>query len=145
MRSAFGGAEGTPWRLIASLAAALPLAYWATQVAPAQAAGVSATGGSAADTVTLSDSQLHAIVVSAVDLREFPIEKHTVGTIDFNEDRTTQVYAPYQGRIVDARPKLGDEVRKGQVLFTLQSADFISAQSSLIAAAAAFDQATSTL
>jgi cobalt-zinc-cadmium efflux system membrane fusion protein len=56
-----------------------------------------------------------------------------------------QVFSPYQGRILRAFLDLGDEVRKGQVLFTLESPDFIAAQSTLISAAATLDQTTSAL
>jgi len=34
--------------------------------------------------------------VAAVALREFPIEKEAVGSIDFNEDMSVQVFTPYQ-------------------------------------------------
>jgi hypothetical protein len=32
--------------------------------------------------------------------RDFPVEKDAVGSIDFNEDMTVQVFTPYQGRII---------------------------------------------
>jgi cobalt-zinc-cadmium efflux system membrane fusion protein len=112
----------------------------------ASGAGTATPAGSAAsDTVTLSDSQLHSITVAAVALREFPIEKEAVGSIDFNEDMSVQVFTPYQGRIIRAFPNLGDEVKKGQVLFTIESPDFIAAESNLISAAATLDQTTSAL
>jgi membrane fusion protein, heavy metal efflux system len=97
------------------------------------------------DSVQLTDSQLRSIKVAAVDEREFRVEKETVGSIDFNQDRTAQVYTPYQGRIIDAYLNLGDSVKKGEMLFTIESPDFISAQSSLISAAATLDQASSAL
>ena len=50
-----------------------------------------------------------------------------MGNIDFNENMSVQVFSPYQGRIIHACADLGDEVRKGQVLFTIESPDFIAA------------------
>jgi membrane fusion protein, heavy metal efflux system len=96
-------------------------------------------------TVTLSDSQLGSITVAAVKEREFFAEKEAVGNIDFNEDRNVQVFTPYQGRIIHAFPRLGDEVKERQVLFTIESPDFIAAESNLVSAAATLDQTTSAL
>jgi len=97
------------------------------------------------DEVKLTDSQLHAIQVAAIADREFAVEKTAVGSIDFNEDRTLQVFTPYAGRIIDAFARLGDTVKRGEVLFTIESPDFLSAQSNLISAAATLDQTSSAL
>jgi cobalt-zinc-cadmium efflux system membrane fusion protein len=97
------------------------------------------------ETVKLSDSQLHSITVAAVAEREFLIEEDAIGNIDFNEDRSVQVFSPYQGRIIQAFAELGADVKKDQVLFTIESPDFIAAESSLISAAAVLDQANSAL
>src|SRR6516164_6392629 len=48
----------------------------------------------------LSESQLAAVKVEPVALRAFPVEKEAVGSIDFNEDMETQVFTPYQGKII---------------------------------------------
>ena len=97
------------------------------------------------DTVKLTDSQLGAIKTGAVPEREFRSEKVTVGNIDFNQDRTAQIFTPYQGRIIEAFANLGDDVKKGQVLFTIESPDFIAAESNLISAAATLEQTMSAL
>jgi cobalt-zinc-cadmium efflux system membrane fusion protein len=47
----------------------------------------------------------------------------------------TQVFTPYQGRIINAYPNVGDKVTKDQVLFTIDSPDLLNAESTLIAAA----------
>jgi cobalt-zinc-cadmium efflux system membrane fusion protein len=98
-----------------------------------------------ADTVTLTESQLHSIETGSVSDREFVVEKETVGNIDFNEDRTVQVFTPYQGRIIQAFANLGDQVKAGQVLFTIESPDFIAAESNLISAEATLEQTDSAL
>jgi cobalt-zinc-cadmium efflux system membrane fusion protein len=91
------------------------------------------------DSVDLSDSQLSSVKVAPVEEREFPVEKTAVGSIDFNEDMAVQVFAPYQGRIISLFAQIGDDVKKGQTLFTIDSPDLLQAESTLIAAAGVAD------
>jgi cobalt-zinc-cadmium efflux system membrane fusion protein len=95
--------------------------------------------------VTLNDKQLNAVEVGAVGYREFPMQKTAVGSIDFNEDMTVQIFPPYQGKIIDLYPKVGDEVTKGQTLFTIDSPDLLNAEANLISAAGVLDQSTRVL
>jgi membrane fusion protein, heavy metal efflux system len=99
----------------------------------------SSKGGSsrtvAPDSVELSETQLKAVKVATVEDRDFPVEKGAVGSIDFNEELLTQVFTPYQGRIIGLFAKVGDEVQKGQTLFTIDSPDLLQACSTLISAA----------
>src|SRR6202166_2708692 len=87
------------------------------------------------DGVDLSDSQLASVKVEPVEEREFPVEKDAVGSIGFNEDMTVQVFTPYQGRIIALFAEVGNDVSKGQTLFTIDSPDLLQAESTLIAAA----------
>ena len=80
------------------------------------------------DTVDLSDSQLAAVKVEPVAEREFPVEKEAVGSIDFNEDMAMQVFTPYQGKIIALFAGVGDDVKKGQTLFTIDSPDLLQAE-----------------
>jgi cobalt-zinc-cadmium efflux system membrane fusion protein len=73
------------------------------------------------------------------------VERRTVGSIDFNEDMNTDVYPPYQGRIAELFVRLGDNVKKGQALFTIESPDLIQAESTLIAAAGVLDLTSKAL
>jgi cobalt-zinc-cadmium efflux system membrane fusion protein len=114
----------------------------ATESSTARAAAASPP---AADTVELKPSQLGAITIAPIGEHEFVYRKQAVGTIDFNQDMNVQVFTPYQGRIIQTYADLGDEVKKGEVLFTIESPDFIAAESSLIGAAATLDQTTSAL
>lgn len=97
------------------------------------------------DTVLLSDTQLASVKVEAVTEREFPVEKSAVGSIDFNEDMTVQVFTPYQGRIIGLFAKVGDDVKKGQTLFTIDSPDLLQAESTLIATAGVLELTTKNL
>lgn len=88
----------------------------------------------------LADEQLKLIKIAAVGDHVFPVQQDAVGSIDFDEDRSVQVFTPYQGKIISAFVQIGDEVRKGQALFTIDSPDLLQAESTLIAAAATYDQ-----
>jgi cobalt-zinc-cadmium efflux system membrane fusion protein len=101
--------------------------------------------GPDADAVELSDSQLHMIDTGSVSERVFPIEREAVGSIDFNEDMAAQVFPPYQGRIVKLYARIGDNVTRGQQLFTIESPDLIQAESGLIATAGVLDLTTHAL
>jgi cobalt-zinc-cadmium efflux system membrane fusion protein len=90
-------------------------------------------------TLELTDKQMASIDVGPAGERLFPQEKEAFGNIDYDEDRAVQVFTPYQGRIIEAGPKLGDEVQTGQVMFTIESPDLIQAESTLIAAAGVLD------
>jgi len=87
----------------------------------------------------LSANQLQAIKIEPVGTYSFPVEKSAVGSIDFDEDLSVQVFSPYQGKIIAAYAQLGDEVQKGQALYTIDSPDLIQAESTLIGAAAALE------
>jgi membrane fusion protein, heavy metal efflux system len=95
--------------------------------------------------IELSETQLQLIQVGPAAERAFPLQREAVGSIDFNQDLSTQVFTPYQGRIVELFVRLGDNVKKGQILFTIESPDLIQADSSLIAAAGVLDLTTRAL
>jgi membrane fusion protein, heavy metal efflux system len=126
-----GGYIGLPFGPIPKVAIA------ATDTGPpsAEAANRASDGGHSADSLELTEKQRETVKVEAVMERAFPIEKQSVGSIDFNEDMTLQVFTPYQGRIIRLFAEVGDDVKKGQTLFTIDSPDLLQAESTLIAAA----------
>ena len=89
--------------------------------------------------VELTASQLNSIKIGPVESYQFPVEKDAVGSISFADDLTVQVYPPYQGKIIKSLAELGDEVKKGQPLYTIDSPDLIQAESTLIGAAASLE------
>jgi cobalt-zinc-cadmium efflux system membrane fusion protein len=97
------------------------------------------------DSVDLSDSQLASVKVEPVEARDFPVEKEAVGSIDFDEDMAVQVFTPYQGRIIGLFASIGDDVKKGQTLFTIDSPDLLQAESTLISAAGVLELTTRSL
>ncbi len=96
-------------------------------------------------TVELSESQTKSIKIEPVGEYTFPQEQRSVGTIDFNQELLTQVFTPYQGRILKAFFSVGDTVKKDQVLFTIDSPDLVQAESTLIAAAGVLELTTKNL
>ena len=97
------------------------------------------------DSVDLSDSQLASVKVEPAEARDFPVEKEAVGSIDFDEDMAVQVFTPYQGRIIGLFASIGDDVKKGQTLFTIDSPDLLQAESTLISAAGVLELTTRSL
>jgi len=95
--------------------------------------------------VTLNDIQLKSVKVEPVGEHLFAIGREAVGSIDFNEDKSVQVYPPNQGKIIDLFANLGDDVAKGKTLYTINSPDLIQAESTLIAAAGVLDLTTQVL
>jgi membrane fusion protein, heavy metal efflux system len=85
--------------------------------------------------VDLSEKQAASIKIGAVTSRDFVMQKTAVGTIDFNENLLVQVFSQYQGKILKAFYNIGDEVKAGEVLFTIDSPDLLQAESTLLAAA----------
>ena len=119
---------------------------FSTTSARAEGSAASTAGRSGdPNTLDLTDSQLASVKVEPVEAREFPVEKEAVGGIDFNEDMETQVFTPYQGRIIALFAAIGDDVKKGQTLFTIDSPDLLAAESNLIAAAGVLELTTRNL
>lgn len=94
--------------------------------APVQAAKVE---------VDLTEKQATAIQVAPVGRANFEQLRSAIGNIDFNQDLLVQVFTPYQGRIIATQGNVGDRVLRGQLLFTIDSPDLLTAESNLIAAA----------
>ena len=130
--------------IAAALFALVIVVYWASHYGGHPRG--SSTAGNGADqlggdrnSIDLSDAQLAAVKVEPVGERDFPREKEAVGSISFNQDLEVQVFTPYQGRIIALFAEVGNDVKKGQTLFTIDSPDLLQAESTLIAAAGVMD------
>jgi membrane fusion protein, heavy metal efflux system len=124
------------------------VAIAATDTGPpsADAANRASDGGAhITDSLELTEKQRETVRVEAVVERAFPVEKQSVGSIDFNEDLTLQVFTPYQGRIIRLFAEVGDDVKKGQTLYTIDSPDLLQTESTLIAAAGVLELTTRNL
>ncbi len=89
--------------------------------------------------VALSKSQLGLIRIEPAATYEFEMQSSMIGGIDFDQDKQLQLFTPYQGRIIALFGQMGDSVKKGQVLFTVDSADLLQAEATLIQAAGVGD------
>jgi membrane fusion protein, heavy metal efflux system len=137
----------------AVLFALVIVVYWASHLGGPPRSGSGGSGTASApnalagdrDSIDLSDAQLAAVKVEPVGEHDFPREKEAVGSISFNQDLEVQVFTPYQGRIIALFAEVGNDVKKGQTLFTIDSPDLLQAESTLIAAAGVMDLTTRNL
>jgi cobalt-zinc-cadmium efflux system membrane fusion protein len=85
------------------------------------------------------------ITVLPAQLRSFADEVVTVGKLAANDDRTTQIFPPFTGRVTHVYVTAGQAVRQGQPLASFAANEVIQAQSDLVAARGAEQQATAQL
>jgi cobalt-zinc-cadmium efflux system membrane fusion protein len=95
--------------------------------------------------VDLSEKQAATLKIGPVGSRDFTLFKTAVGTIDFNEDLLVQVFSQYPGKILKANFNIGDDVKAGDILFTIDSPDLLQAESTLLAAAGVLELQKRTL
>ena len=128
------------------LAAALAGIYLAQGSQPSSKAGAGSAqreapggrpdnGSPAAPGVTLRDAQLASIRVEPAGVHLFANEREAIGNIAFNDDQSVQVFPPNAGKIIELFHELGDDVGRGERLYTVESPDLVVAESTLIAAA----------
>ncbi|NMJ44380.1 efflux RND transporter periplasmic adaptor subunit [Roseomonas sp. JC162] len=101
-------------------------------VAPAEAATTSARlpDGS----FRLSSAEARMLRVEPVAVRDFRPERVAEGRISYNEDRSTPIYPPYNGRVVRVVAQPGQAVAPGDVLFEIETTDLTGAANDLLAA-----------
>ncbi|WP_316195997.1 MULTISPECIES: efflux RND transporter periplasmic adaptor subunit [unclassified Bradyrhizobium] len=85
--------------------------------------------------VEITEHQAGSFKVLPAETRSFRITKNAVGSIDFNQNMLVQVFTPNPGKIVDTFFNIGDEVKKGETLFTIDSPDLLQSESTLLASA----------
>jgi cobalt-zinc-cadmium efflux system membrane fusion protein len=95
--------------------------------------------------VEVSADQLHQLTVVKAEPYSFRLQKQAIGQIAFNEDASTVVITPFSGRVTRVLAKLGDEVKRDDPLFEIDSPEVVQAQTDLIAALHAVDKAQSNL
>lgn len=90
-------------------------------------------------TVTLSGTQVDALTIEPIEQRSFRVTKDAVGAIAYNENLLVQVFTPYAGRIIETSVNIGDQVKAGTLLFTIDSPDLLQQESNLLATAGVLD------
>ncbi len=112
---------------------------------PAPVSPVAVAHRAGLNKVKLAPEQVNELDVGPVESRTFALTRDAIGYIDFNQERTTQVFSPYQGRIGQIPVHAGEDVAQGQVLFTVLIPDLPQAAASLIAAAGSLNLTSETL
>src|SRR5215831_14627599 len=102
---------------------------------------VAPTPAMEANVVTVDDEEAQRIKIEPVQLRAFRDEKTAVGRIAFNDDRTTAIFAPFQGRVLRLVAKAGDVLHPGSPLLVIDSPDLGQANADLLAASEAVQKA----
>ncbi|MGC1457966.1 MAG: efflux RND transporter periplasmic adaptor subunit [Steroidobacteraceae bacterium] len=127
---------GRQWRAIAVVAAiAIIVALlWSILGRRSSAATGAAPAAPAAGQVRLSAEQLATLGTAIVTATRFHDAVVADGQIAVNADTTTQIFSPYTGRVVKVLAGVGDKVRSGEALVTLDASENLDAQSSLITA-----------
>ncbi len=93
----------------------------------------------------LSDAEMRSLRIEEVHVREFRAERMADGRIAYNEDRSTPVFSPYNGRVVRVLARLGDDISVGEALLELETTDLAGAANDLLSALDASNKARSTL
>lgn len=86
------------------------------------------------DTVRVTPDQMHQLEIVKVELCSFRLYKPAIGQIAFNEDASTVVLTPFSGRVTRLIAKIGDDVKRGDALFEIDSPEVVQTQTDLIAA-----------
>lgn len=127
---------GRQFRVIAVVAvvATLLVVLWIVLAGRSSAAASAGTAAVAAGQVKLSAEQLATLdnaVVKAIPFHDAVVAD---GEIAVNADTSTQVFSPYSGRVIKVLAGVGDKVRSGEPLLTLDASENLDAQTSLITA-----------
>jgi cobalt-zinc-cadmium efflux system membrane fusion protein len=126
------------WRTTAFAAAAVILVILAAWLGPRVFAPHEAPAAAASPpgTFRATPQQLKTLTVEAVQSHGFVSEEVTEGKIAVNGDRATPLFSPYSGRVTRVIAGLGDTVKAGAPLATLEASEFVQAQNDLRTAAA---------
>ena len=87
-------------------------------------------------TFRATPQQMKTLTVAQVGTHGFVSEERTEGKIAVNGDRSTPLFSPYSGRVTRVIAGLGDAVKQGAPLATVEATEFVQAQNDLNTAAA---------
>jgi membrane fusion protein, heavy metal efflux system len=95
-----------------------------------------ATAAPPPGTFRATSQQLKSFTIEEVRAHAFVSEELTEGKIGINADRATPVVSPFSGRVTRVIGGLGDTVKAGAPLATVDAAEFVQAQNDLRVASA---------
>jgi cobalt-zinc-cadmium efflux system membrane fusion protein len=96
-------------------------------------------------TYTPTEAEWASLTIAPAVEHVFRTEHVTEGKISVDEDRSTQVFSPYAGRVTRLMARPGDHVEQGQPLYVIEAADTVQAQNDFITAVTALNKAKSQL
>lgn len=99
--------------------------------------------GLATGRVTVTSDQMRQLEVVPANVKVFTSTKYAIGQIAFNEDASTAVLTPFSGRVTRLLKKVGEDVRRGEPLFEIDSPEVVQAQTDFIAALQAHEKTKS--
>jgi cobalt-zinc-cadmium efflux system membrane fusion protein len=102
---------------------------------PAQAADPALAESS----VEINDQQAATFAIAPAAIQTFNVQRSALGSVDFNENSTVQVFSNYPGKITKNFADVGDHVQAGQILYTLDSPDLANAEATLLATKGIYD------
>ena len=135
------------WLLLGGVTAVLGAGgWWAYSHRPAVTlAQVAQTASLPPGQFRLNDNEVKALRVAPMQLHGFHAERIAEGRIAYNDDRATPVFSPYNGRVVRATARLGEDIKAGDPLFEIETTDLAGAANDLLAALDAASKARVTL
>lgn len=95
--------------------------------------------------VTVTSDQMRQLDIAPAKLKPFTSSKSAIGQIAFNEDASTAVLSPFSGRVTKLLKRIGDDVKRGDPLFEIDSPEVAQAQTDFIAALQALEKSKSQL
>jgi cobalt-zinc-cadmium efflux system membrane fusion protein len=87
-------------------------------------------------TFQATKEQWATLSFTTIQTQSFAPGADTEGNIAVDDTRTTAVFSPFTGRVTRVFAKVGDHVKAGAPLFSLDAAEVVQAQSDLLTAAA---------
>src|SRR5262249_25126987 len=80
------------------------------------------------NSIRITNEQMRQLTIIQVEPYIFRIQKQATGQIAFNEDASTVVLSPFAGRVTKLIAKIGDDVKRGDPLFEIDSPEVVQAQ-----------------
>lgn len=111
---------------------------------PASAGAVD-DDGTTIGRVTVTGDQMRQLDIAPAKLKPFTSTKSAIGQIAFNEDASTAVLSPFSGRVTKLMKRIGEDVKRGEPLFEIDSPEVVQAQTDFIGALQALEKAKSQL
>lgn len=89
--------------------------------------GTPESAGTTPHNVTLTQAQQQRIQLYTVEPSSYRTVTDTTGVVDYDQNRSTAVLAPFSGPVTKVLASLGEQVKQGQPLATVASPDFAAA------------------